>query len=73
MESSHQEWKNSREKARSHQKKFDYGRFICKGDYKLWLKVVRLISSIFTDEQGLFKPKKTSVLRWNEQFVKYCV
>ena len=54
-------------------KKVDYGRFICKGNYKLWLKVVRSISSIFTDEQGSFKLKKALGLHWNERFVKYCV
>ena len=36
-------------------KKVEYNRFKCKGDYKLWLKVIQLISSIFMHQDGSFK------------------
>ena len=41
-------------------KKVEYNRFKFKGDYKLWLKVIRLISSIFMHRDGSFKDQNQS-------------
>ena len=50
----------------------DYDRFQCKGNYKQWVKVIRLISSQFTDADGSFKPEQKPGKPWKIQFVKFC-
>ena len=49
-----------------------YDRFICKGDYKLWSKVIRLISSVFINSDGTFRKEQNLGLQWNGNFVKFC-
>ena len=56
-------------------KKVEYNRLKCKGDYKLWLKVIQLISSIFMNRDGSFKDKNQSrsgPTPWKDSFVKFC-
>ena len=50
----------------------EYNRFQCKGNYKLWVKVIRLISSQFTDADGSFKSLQKPGKPWKIQFVKFC-
>ena len=50
----------------------DYDRFQCKGNYKQWVKVIRLISSQFTDADGSFRPEQKPGKPWKIQFVKFC-
>ena len=50
----------------------DYDRFQCKGNYKQWVKVIRLISSQFTDADRSFKPEQKPGKPWKIQFVKFC-
>ena len=42
----------------------DYDRFQCKGNYKQWVKVIRLISSQFMDADGSFKPEQKPGKPW---------
>ena len=49
-----------------------HGRFICKGNYQLWMKVIRLISSVFVNSDGSFKKEQNLGLQWNINFVKFC-
>ena len=42
-------------------RKVEYGKFICKGEYKQWVKVIRLVSSIFCDKEEQFKLKSTQI------------
>ena len=53
-------------------KAVEYDRFQCKGNYKLWVKVIRLISSQFTDADGSFKSLQKPEKPWRIQFVKFC-
>ena len=53
-------------------KNITYDRFICKGDYKLWSKVIRLISSVFINSDGIFRKEQNLGLQWNTNFVKFC-
>ena len=50
----------------------DYDRLQCKGNYKQWIKVIRLISSYFMDADGSFKPEQKPGKPWKIQFVKFC-
>ena len=42
------------------------------GDYKLWSKVIRLISSVFINSDGIFRKEQNLGLQWNRNFVKFC-
>ena len=53
-------------------KKVEYGKFICKGNYELWIKVIRLLSSIFTRPDGTFKTTQSLGQPWKPQFTKFC-
>ena len=53
-------------------KTLEYDRFQCKGNYELWVKVIRLISSQFTDTDGSFKSLQGPGQPWKIQFVKFC-
>ena len=53
-------------------RKVEYGKFICKGEYKQWVKVIRLVSSIFYDKEGQFKLKNNSDRPWKPELVKFC-
>ena len=48
----------------------EYDRFQCRGNHKLWVKVIRLISSQFTDAGGSFKSLQKPGKPWRIQFVK---
>ena len=50
----------------------DYDRFQCKGNYKQWIKVIRLISSQLMNADGSFKPEQKPGKPWKIQFVKFC-
>ena len=45
-------------------KTVDYDRFQCKRNYKEWIKVIRLISSQFTNADGSFKPEQKPGKPW---------
>ena len=53
-------------------RKVEYGKFVCKGDYQQWIKVIRLISSLFCDKQRSFKFEQSSGRQWKPQLVKFC-
>ena len=53
-------------------RKVEYGKFICKGEYKQWVKVIRLVLSIFCDKEGQFKLKNNSDRPWKPELVKFC-
>ena len=53
-------------------RKVEYGNFVCKGDYQQWIKVIRLISSLFCDKQGSLKFEQNSGRPWKPQVVKFC-
>ena len=50
----------------------DYGRYICRGDYKSWLKVIRILSSIFFNSDKSFKHSEKPGQPWKTTFIKYC-
>ena len=50
----------------------DYGRYICRGDYKSWLKVIRILSSIFFNSDKFFKHSQKPGHPWKTTFIKYC-
>ena len=53
-------------------RKVEYEKFICKGEYKQWVKVIHLVSSIFCDKEGQFKLKSYSDRPWKPKLVKFC-
>ena len=56
-------------------KKVEYNRIKCKGDYKLWFKVIQLILSIFMHRDGSFKDQNQSrsgPTPWKDSLVKFC-
>ena len=50
----------------------DYGRYICRGDYKSWLTVIRILSSIFFNSDKSFKHSQKPGQPWKTTFIKYC-
>ena len=50
----------------------EYSKFVCKGDYMLWAKVIRLIWAQFIDLNGSFKHERYPGNPWKIQFVKFC-
>ena len=68
------EYVNQEEKLRYEfcSRNISYDRFICKGDYQLWTKVIRLISSVFVNSDRSFKKEQNLGLQWNINFVKFC-
>ena len=53
-------------------KRVEYGKFSCKGNYNLRTKVMRLLSSIFTNSDGTFKTTQKLGQQWKSQFIKFC-
>ena len=69
-------WKTFVEEEETHRSSLasrtvDYDRFQCKGNYKQWIKVIRLISLQFTNADGSFKPEQKPGKPWKIQFVKF--
>ena len=69
-------WKNSEHDERhfresiASNKEF-YTTFECKGDYKLWFTLTKLLVSVFYEKNGQFKEKKQNDRRWSSSLVKF--
>ena len=47
--------------------------FICKGDYKPWHKLIKLLQSVFFKSNGNFQEYRTKTGHcWNDDFIKFC-
>ena len=46
--------------------------FICQEDYSLWKRVIRLLSSIFWDQNGNFRHEKHEDEPWSYNFIHFC-
>ena len=47
--------------------------FICRGDFHLWNKVIRILTSVFLNGEGSFSySRPNSREPWPVNFVKYC-
>ena len=45
-------------------RKVEYGKFVCIGDYRQWIKIC--------DKQGSFKFEQSPGRRWKPELVKFC-
>ena len=47
--------------------------FICRGDFHLWNKVIRILTSVFLNREGSFSySRPNSRGPWPVNFIKYC-
>lgn len=49
----------------------NHGDFVCRGNINLWIKVAKIVSSIFYMRKE-FRLKRKPNQPWNANFVKYC-
>jgi len=70
------EWKMFEEQELSFRKsiaskKFTYGDFLCKGDIKLWIKIIKCLSGIFYKNRIFLHTRKVNE-PWSLEFIKFC-
>ena len=70
------EWRQFEEKELLFRKRIasrsiNHGDFICRGNTNLWIKLAKILSSIFYKRRE-FRLKRKLNQPWNANFVKYC-
>ena len=53
-------------------RKYNVADFICKGDFKLWVKVFNILNGIFVSNNEFLLVKKNNQ-RWSTQFLKFVI
>ena len=53
-------------------KKYNYGDFICKGNFESWINVFKILNCIFYKNHK-FLLTKSNHLQWSTQFLKFTV